>query len=136
MPLNRRQLLKLLLSGVAGSIVDTDQLLWTPNTKTIFIPHPKQVEFFNRPIDMDRLYGIPYHESNACAGTWMGIVRSTTPLPFREILQRLTINTKEPLYVINSGGMGRTIPKDTTNRIGDLAVKTQPDRKKDDSESD
>lgn len=40
--MNRRQLLKLLVSGVAGLVVDAeldlDRLLWVPNTKKIFLP--------------------------------------------------------------------------------------------------
>jgi hypothetical protein len=36
--MNRRQLLKLLASGLVGSTLDVDRLLWIPNTKTIFLP--------------------------------------------------------------------------------------------------
>jgi hypothetical protein len=36
--MNRRQLLKLLASGVVGSTLDVDRLLWVPGAKTIFLP--------------------------------------------------------------------------------------------------
>src|SRR3982750_2842246 len=36
--MDRRQLLKILLSGAAGHILDLDRLLWIPNTKKIFLP--------------------------------------------------------------------------------------------------
>lgn len=36
--MNRRQLLKLLLTGGAGLTLDLDRLLWIPNTKKIFLP--------------------------------------------------------------------------------------------------
>ena len=72
--MNRRQLLKLLALGVGSLELDIDSLLWVP-TKTIFIPHPKQVEFFesNLPI---HLWGIPYHQSNASSGSWLGFTRA------------------------------------------------------------
>ncbi len=39
--MNRRQLLKLLASGVVGlssNVLDVDRLLWVPGAKTIFLP--------------------------------------------------------------------------------------------------
>lgn len=36
--MNRRQLLKLVALGGAGSILDIDRLLWVPNTKSFFLP--------------------------------------------------------------------------------------------------
>lgn len=36
-------------------------------------PHPKQVEFLNRP-DAS-LFGVPYHHSNASTGQWLGFAR-------------------------------------------------------------
>ena len=36
--MNRRELLKLLLSGAAGYALDVDRLLWVPGVKKIFIP--------------------------------------------------------------------------------------------------
>lgn len=36
--MERRQFLKLLLSGVAGHTLDIDRLLWIPEQKTIFLP--------------------------------------------------------------------------------------------------
>ena len=35
--MNRRQLLKLLVSGVVAPMIDPEQLLWTPNRKTYFV---------------------------------------------------------------------------------------------------
>lgn len=45
--MNRRQLLKLLASGVVGSTLDVDRLLWVPGAKTIFLPTPT----IHRPTD-------------------------------------------------------------------------------------
>lgn len=108
MNLNRRQLLKLLVSGVAGSVIDTDQLLWVPNRSRIYVPHPAQIEFFNRP-DYATFLGVPYHMSNGSTGTWLGLQRSTTPLDWKKLLDRLTINPKEGLYVINEGTVGGNV---------------------------
>ena len=39
--MNRRELLKLILSGVIGHTLDVDRLLWVPGAKKIFIPSGK-----------------------------------------------------------------------------------------------
>jgi hypothetical protein len=109
--MNRRQLLKLLVSGVVGSTIDVDRLLWTPGTRTIFIPSPKQVVY----LGLD--WGIPYHESNASVGTWMGIVRTTEPIPFRELLKKATLDPKEGLYVIDTSRMGTNVGSMQTDGI-------------------
>jgi len=75
----------LLASGVVGSTVDVDRLLWIPNRKVIFIPHPAQIAFF----------GIPYHENNATMGTWLGITRSIEPMPWRAMMRALTIKLND-----------------------------------------
>jgi hypothetical protein len=103
--MNRRQLLKLLATGVTASIVDPEQLLWTPNKTiidlgAIYRPHPAQIAFIN---------GIPYHESNATIGTWMGITRSTEPWPWKELLKKVMLDPKEPLYVIDSRRLGNDV---------------------------
>jgi hypothetical protein len=36
--MNRRVFLRTLTAGVAGMVLDPDRLLWTPGTKTIFLP--------------------------------------------------------------------------------------------------
>lgn len=36
--LKRREFLALLASGVVGSTIDVDRLLWVPNVKKIFLP--------------------------------------------------------------------------------------------------
>lgn len=94
--MNRRQLLKLLASGVVGlasDVIDVDRLLWTPDSKTIFLPSDAQVVRFSA------LWGIPYHQSDASTGTWLGITRSTEPWPWRQLLDKLTLDTKKPLYL-------------------------------------
>ena len=72
--MNRRQLLKLLALGVGGLELDIDLPLWVP-TKTIFIPHPKQVEFFESNLPV-HLWCIPYHQSNTSSGSWLGFTRA------------------------------------------------------------
>lgn len=98
--MRRRDLLKLIVSGVVGHTLDIDRLLWEPNRKTIFLPTDAQVIFFNRK-DYPALYGVPYHQSNASSGTWLGITRSVEPWPWRQMLDRLTIDPKKPLIVID-----------------------------------
>ncbi len=72
--MRRRDFLRLLASGVVGSHIDVDRLLWEPNKKTIFLPTAKQIEFYNTA--QSKLWGIPYHQSNASMGAWLGISRS------------------------------------------------------------
>ena len=71
---NRRQFLRLLSLGVVVSTVDVEQLLWVPGKKTIFIPSEAQSAFITRTAQ-SKLWGIPYHQSNASMGTWLGIQR-------------------------------------------------------------
>jgi hypothetical protein len=39
--MNRRHLLKLLLTGAAGHVLDVDKILWVPGAKTFFLPPEK-----------------------------------------------------------------------------------------------
>lgn len=94
--MNRRQLLKLLASGVVGSALDVDRLLWIPNTKKIFLPSDAQIVR----LTSDKLFDIPYHESNGTTGTWLGITRSTEPWPWKELLKKITLDATKPLYII------------------------------------
>lgn len=43
--MNRRELLKLILSGAAGHALDLDRLLWVPGSKKIFIPSGKHLSY-------------------------------------------------------------------------------------------
>lgn len=115
--MDRRTALKLLLSGVAGSVIDTDQLLWTPARNRIYVPHPAQIAFFNQTEPLS-LYGVPYHMSNASAGTWLGIVRSTTPWDWKGILDRVLIDPKKGLYVIDAQSVGNNVESRETDGIG------------------
>lgn len=45
--MNRRELLKLLLSGAVGHTLDIDRLLWVPGAKKIFIPN--EVPWIHKP---------------------------------------------------------------------------------------
>jgi hypothetical protein len=72
--MRRRDFLRLLASGVVGSHIDVDRLLWEPNKKTIFLPTDAQIALYNN-YKYAALYGIPYHQSNASTGQWLGIPR-------------------------------------------------------------
>lgn len=72
--MTRRDLLKLLLSSAIAEAVDVEKLLWTP--KPIIVAPELPLS----------LYGIPYHQSNAFIGTWMGIERSLTHLPYKRTI--------------------------------------------------
>lgn len=39
--MNRRELLRLLTTGLVGYQLDLDRLLWIPGAKKIFLPSPK-----------------------------------------------------------------------------------------------
>lgn len=58
------------------------------------------------PASLPGLYGVPYHHSNASAGTWLGFSRSTTP--------EIRANR------VNAGGTGLTLPlpRLAMNKIG------------------
>lgn len=43
-----------------------------------FIPLPRTA--YQKLAEHASLYGVPYHMSDATAGTWMGITRSETPM--------------------------------------------------------
>lgn len=104
--MERRTFLRLLALGAVATAIDPEELLWTPKRNVIYVPHPAQIAFFNQEEPLS-LYGVPYHQSNAMAGIWMGITRTTEPWDWKGLLDRLTINTKEPLYVIDSRKMGQ-----------------------------
>lgn len=66
--MNRRDLIKLLLSSAIAEAVDVEKLLWTPKP-IITVPE----------LPMS-LWGIPYHcDRNATTGTWLGINRTLFP---------------------------------------------------------
>lgn len=69
--MNRRDLLRYLLSTPLATVIDYEKLLWIPGEKTIFIPSQAQIYF---------LYGIPYHYNNCCIGSWLGISRAYVEL--------------------------------------------------------
>ena len=58
------------------------------------------------PASLPALFGVPYHHSNASAGTWLGFSRSTTP--------EIRANR------VNAGGAGLTLPlpRLAINKIG------------------
>jgi len=43
--MNRREWLKLMLTGAAGLALDVDKLLWIPGQKTIFIPSSRSLSY-------------------------------------------------------------------------------------------
>lgn len=61
----RRDFLKYLLATPIATQLDVEKLLWIPE-KTIFIPSIYQFE---------SIYGIPYHQTDASMGTWLGFSR-------------------------------------------------------------
>lgn len=111
--MNRRELLKLLSLGVVGHTLDIDRLLWVPGEKTIFLPAPKQVIYMGYWMNavqkefMERETDIIY---------WSQITRSANPLPWRQMLSRLTINPKEGLYVTNKIAVVRNVGINQENR--------------------
>jgi hypothetical protein len=101
------------VSGVASQLIP-EELLWTPPRNRIYVPHPAQVAFFNRPLTVqEKLWpgGVPYHVSDATVGTWLGVTRSVQPLDWKGLLDKLTINPKEGLYVIDESTVGRNVEK-------------------------
>ena len=64
--MKRRTFLGLLTVGLVGLKV---------NPSPLWYPTQKQLDFINSSGDV-RLYGIPYHMSDASTGTWLGISRS------------------------------------------------------------
>jgi len=88
---------------------------WDVENKTIsitpqipgVIPTDKLVtDGLTAPASLPALYGVPYHHSNASAGTWLGFSRSTTP--------EIRANR------VNAGGSGLTLPlpRLAMNKIG------------------
>jgi hypothetical protein len=73
--MNRRNFFKILAAGTVGATLDIESLLIP---KTLFKPHPAQIAFFNAPFEAG-LFGIPYHQTNASMGTWLGIKRTLIP---------------------------------------------------------
>jgi len=88
---------------------------WDVENKTISItpqiaavaPTDKIVtDGLSAPASLPALFGVPYHHSNASAGTWLGFSRSTTP--------EIRANR------VNAGGAGLTLPlpRLAINKIG------------------
>lgn len=64
--MNRRQLIKLLVSGVVGQSLDVDRLLWTPNRVKYFLP--SEVPWIHKPslaeiIAVEQLRVLPHIKS-------------------------------------------------------------------------
>src|SRR5688572_22165546 len=62
--ISRRSFLRVLLASAVAESVDVEKLLWTPKP------------IITVPALPPSLMGIPYHQSNASTGEWLGIVRS------------------------------------------------------------
>lgn len=96
--MNRRDFLRGLLTVAAGSVsgqLDIDRLLWVPGEKKIFIPSPKQIEFFTA-ADKISLYGIPYHACDGATGQWLGISRAVgISKDLVEMIQKLEADKRE-----------------------------------------
>lgn len=96
--MNRRDFLRGLLTVAAGSVsgqLDIDRLLWVPGEKTIFIPSPKQAQFFASDKLMT-LYGIPYHACYGDTGQWLGISRAVgISKDLVEMIQKLEADKRE-----------------------------------------
>jgi len=56
---NRREWLKLILSGAAGLALDPEKLLWVPGQKTIFIPSGK-ILTYSQIVSMEYARIIPH----------------------------------------------------------------------------
>ena len=57
--MNRREWLKLILSGAAGLALDPEKLLWVPGQKTIFIPSGK-ILTYSQIVSMEYARIIPH----------------------------------------------------------------------------
>ena len=57
--MNRREWLKLILSGAAGLALDPEKLLWVPGQKTIFIP-PGKILTYSQIVSMEYARIIPH----------------------------------------------------------------------------
>lgn len=68
--MNRREWIKSVLSAVVASQIPIDL---SPASLPV------------------SLMGIPYHQSDATTGTWLGIVRSTEPWNWKPICEQLCI---------------------------------------------
>lgn len=91
--MDRRNFLKLLTSGATGLVLDPEKLLWIPGKRKFFLPSEKQVEFFNRTAEM-KLYGIPYHESNASSDQWLGFIRKEACEEIRNLVNLIEEDKK------------------------------------------
>jgi len=88
--MTRRQLLKLLLSSSIAEVIDVEKLLWIPGQMVSIPSRALTKEIMNQAFDASllSLTGIPYHQSNASTGTWLGFERTTHP----EIKSKRLIN--------------------------------------------
>lgn len=77
-----------------------------------FIPLPKTA--YQKLASYNHLYGIPYHQSDASTGTWLGIVRSEVPMWNSKPLQGRPID-KEVMRAIKK--MLDSIEKDKMKEL-------------------
>lgn len=86
---------------VANSIIKLE-----PATAGIVATDLLVAKGLSSPSSLPALYGVPYHQSNASTGTWLGFQRSTTP----EIRSNGINGNNAPL--------GLTLPRRAINAIG------------------
>jgi hypothetical protein len=67
--MNRRDFIRYLLATPIAAELDVEKLLWILEKK-VFIPE------FNWKTIPIIFHGIPYHQTNASSGTWLGFSRS------------------------------------------------------------
>lgn len=72
--MNRRRFIEIALQTVAAAHVDVTSLL--PDAP-LWVPHPDQLLFFEESKLPRLMLGIPYHQSNASIGSWLGFERLT-----------------------------------------------------------
>lgn len=86
--------------------VENKSISLTPQIAGVVAGDKLVVSGISAPASLPALYGVPYHHSNASAGTWLGFSRSTTP--------EIRANR------VNAGGAALTLPlpRLAMNKIG------------------
>jgi len=91
---------------ITGYDVENKQVTLTPQVPGVIGGDKIVTNGITAPASLPGLYGVPYHHSNASAGTWLGFSRSTTP--------EIRANR------VNAGGAALTLPlpRLAMNKIG------------------
>jgi hypothetical protein len=91
---------------ISGYDVENKTVTLTPQVAGVIAGDKIVTDGLSAPASLPALFGVPYHHSNASAGTWLGFSRSTTP--------EIRANR------VNAGSAGLTLPlpRLAMNKIG------------------